>query len=250
MKSSPSKLLLLIATPTIGLRPLLLRCLTLLVGCVGLFWGVSTIAGAELSDGFWYAEGHLLRFETFSHTASKVMLEGASAQDLSPCDNHSQRALMLIEIPLADAALRSGAVQEFDQRIHSLESRAKQTLACAPRDSFVWLMLFGMQTAHGILDEHAFDLLAMSYETAPNEAWIAIRRIVVAIPVLRVAPEPVQQKVLSEFETLIRRGFIGATARAYSDASDATRQLLQTRVDQLDPRSQRHFSEALHKLRS
>jgi hypothetical protein len=89
----------------------------------------------------------------------------------------------------------------------------------------------------------------MSYETAPNEAWIAIRRIVVAIPVLRVAPEPVQQKVLSEFETLIRRGFIETTVRAYSDAPGSTRQLLQSRVDQLDPRSQKRFFEALHKFR-
>ena len=239
-----------IAPPTIGLRPFLLRLLTLLVGCTGLFWGVSNIARADVSDGFRYAEGRLLQFETFSPAASKAMLKSVSAQDLSPCDNHSQRALMLIEIPLADAALRSGAVQEFDQRIHSLESRARQTLACTPRDSFVWLLLFGMQTEHGILDEHTFDLLAMSYETAPNEAWIAIRRIVVAIPVLRVAPEPVQQKVLSEFETLIRRGFIETTVRAYSDAPIATRQLLQSRVDQLDPRSQKRFFEALHKLRS
>ena len=226
------------------------RILTLLAGCVGLFWGISNIGRAEVSDGFWYAEGHLLQFETFSHAATKAMLESTSTQDLSPCDNHAQRALMLIEIPLADAALRSGAVQEFDRHIQSLESRARQTLACAPRDSFVWLMLFGMQTEHGILDEHTFDLLAMSYETAPNEAWIAIRRIVVAIPVLRVAPESVRQKVLSEFETLIRHGFVETTARAFSDASDATRQLLQSRVDQLDPRNQKHFSETLHKLRS
>jgi hypothetical protein len=236
--------------PRLSFRRFALRGLTLLAGCLGLFWGIANVARGEVSDGFWDAEARLLRFETFSRSASIAMLEGAAAQDLSACDNHSQRALMLVEIPLADAALRSGAVQEFDRRVHSLETRARLALGCTPRDSFIWLLLFGMETEHGILDEHAFDLLAMSYETSPNEAWIALRRVVVAIPVVRVAPEPIQEKVLAEFQSLVAHGFVETPARAYLDASAATRALLQSRIDQLDPRGQKNFSETLQKLRS
>jgi hypothetical protein len=222
----------------------------LVVGCVGMFWGIANIARGQVSDDFWDAEGRLLRFETFSRAASIAMLESTAAQDISPCDNHAQHALMLLEIPLADAALRSGAVQDFDQRIRSLEDRARRTLSCTPRDSFVWLLMFGLENEHGNLNEHSFDLLAMSYETSPNEAWIGIRRMGIAIPVARVAPEPVQQKILDEFQNLISHGFIEAPARSYLNASAATRSLLQSRVDQLDPRSQRNFSETLQKLRS
>jgi hypothetical protein len=157
---------------------------------------------------------------------------------------------MLLEIPLADAALRSGAVQEFDQRMASLEARARRTLGCAPRDSFVWLLLFGLETEHGLLDEHAFNLLAMSYDASPNEAWIAVRRIVVAIPVVRFAPEPIQQKILTEFQNLIKRGFVEMPARSYLSASARTRALLQSRVDELDPRRQKTFSDTLQKLRT
>jgi hypothetical protein len=227
-----------------------LRSLTLVVGCLGLFWGVSNVARGEASDDFWDIEARLLRFEAFSRMSSIAMLENAVRQDLSPCDNHAQRALMLMEIPLADAALRSGAVQEFDQRSRSLEDRARQTLGCTPRDSFVWLLLFGVEIAHGVLDKHSFDLLAMSYETSPNEAWVAIRRIVLAIPVIRVAPEPIKQKILDEFQGLVATGLVDAPARSYFRASASTRSLLQSRVDQLDPRSQRNFSEALQKLGS
>jgi hypothetical protein len=236
--------------PRPSLRLFAVRGLTLVVACLGLFWGIANVARGEVSDGFWDAETRLLRFEAFSRTASIGMLEGAAAQDLSPCDNHSQRALMLVEIPLADAALRSGEVQEFDRRFRSLETRARQALGCTPRDSFIWLLLFGTQATHGVLDEHAFDLLAMSYETSPNEAWIAIRRVMVATPVVRVAPEPVQQRILAEFQSLIAHGFVEPAARAYSEASALTRSLLQSRIDQLDVRSQRNFSEALGKLRS
>ena len=123
-------------------------------------------------------------------------------------------------------------------------------LGCAPRDLLVWLLLFGLENEHGLLDEHAFDLLAMSYDTSPNEAWIAVRRIVVAIPVVLFAPEPIQQKILTEFQNLIRHGFVEMPARSYLNASAPTRALLQSRVEELDPRSQKAFSDVLQKLRS
>jgi len=236
--------------PRLSFRLFALRGLALVVGCWGLFWGLANVARGQVNDDFRDTESRLLRFETFSRAASIAILESAAADDPGPCDNRAQRALMLVEIPIADAALRSGAVQEFDQRIRSLEDRARQTLGCTPRDSLVWLLLFGLETEHGMLNEHSFDLLAMSYETSPNEAWIATRRIIVAIPVLRVAPEPLQQKVLTEFEGLIRRGFVETPARSYLDASASTRSLLQSRIDQLDPRSRAYFSDALRKLSS
>jgi hypothetical protein len=227
-----------------------MHALTVVVGCWGLFWGVANVARGQVSDDFRDAEARLLRFETFSPASSVAMLESAASGNSDFCDNRAQRALMLVEIPLADAALRSGAVQEFDRRSRSLEDRARQTLGCTPRDSFVWLLLFGVETEHGVLDKHSFDLLAMSYETSPNEAWVAIRRIVLAIPVMRVAPEPIQQKILDEFQNLVANGLVDSPARSYFRASASIRSLLQSRVDQLDPRSQRNFSEALQKLGS
>jgi hypothetical protein len=87
----------------------------------------------------------------------------------------------------------------------------------------------------------------MSYETSPNEAWIATRRITLAIPVVLSAPGPMQQKILGEFQDLVRNGFIELPARAYSRASGPTRALLQSRIEQLDPSRQKAFSEALQK---
>ena len=227
-----------------------LRVVAVIIGCAGLLWGLANVERSQISDDFRDAEARLLRFQTFSPTDSAAMLESAAAGEVSPCDNNAQRALLLIEIPLLGAALRAGAVQDFEQHNRSLEDRVRQTLGCAPRDSFIWLLLFGIETEHGRLDEHAFDLLAMSYETSPNEAWVAIRRITLAIPVIRSAPEPIQQKVLDEFQKLITTGFVEAPARSYLNASPLTRSLLLPRIDQLDPRSQRNFAEAVQKARS
>jgi hypothetical protein len=233
----------------LSVRILALRTLTAVVGCLGIAWGLSNMGPGEAADDFRDIETRLLQFEGFSQATEERVLASA-AQDTSGCDSHAQHALLLIEIPLVDAALRSGALDPFNQRTRSLEARARDALSCTPRDSFVWLVLFGLQTAHGVLDEHTFALLAMSYQTAPNEAWIAVRRVLLAVPVVRSAPGPMQETILTEFQTLIANGFFDMPARAYQNASEAVRRDLQARVEQLDTRSQKYFAEALQKLRS
>jgi hypothetical protein len=155
-----------------------------------------------------------------------------------------------MEMPLTEAALRSGATAEFDRHIQSLESRSRGLLSCTPRDSFVWLLKFNLEILHGRFNEQSFDLLAMSYETSPNEAWISIRRIIVAVPLLLIVSEPLRQKIIKEFEQLIRYGFADNAARPYLAASAPVRALLQTQIDQLTFSQKKSFSDALQRIRS
>jgi hypothetical protein len=157
--------------------------------------------------------------------------------------------LLLLELPLADAALRSGSAQDFDQHSQSLEGRAQKTLLCSPRDALVWLLLFGLRNEHGLLDAKTFDLLAMSYETSPYEAWVAIRRIIVAIPVILAAPDSLRERILVEFQALVRHGFLEVSALAYRNASEQVRSLLQARIDQLDAARQAEFRRAVERLK-
>jgi hypothetical protein len=233
-----------------SLRPFSLRALTFVFGCLGLAWGISNLGQSTVAADFWDVEAQLLRFETFSHAASARTLESAAAQALSPCDTHSQRALLLMELPLADADLRSGAASEFDRHVQSLEARTRRILSCAPRDSFAWLVAFGLKVGHEEPNGRSFDLLAASYKTSPNEAWVSLRRTIVAIPVALAAPEQIQKEILDEFQNLIRHRFVEIPARAYFNASAATRALLQPRIEQLDPTSRKLFSEELERLRS
>jgi hypothetical protein len=194
-------------------------------------------------------ESRLLRFETFSQSSLVRTLEEDSLQHVSVCDTDAQRAMLLIEMPMAEAALRSGVSRQFDQHVQSLETRSRQMLGCAPRDSFAWLVLFNLSLLHGQLDEQSFKLLARSYQTAPNEAWISIRRITVAMPVVFLVAEPLRKAILFEFQQLIRNGFVENAARSYSSSSPTIRSALDVRIEQLDASQQKAFSEALRKLR-
>jgi hypothetical protein len=217
---------------------------------MALVWALLALPRSEAADDLRDIEGRLLRSETFSRTSLTQTLESQMSHDLSPCDTHSQRALLLMEMPLAEAALRSGAAAEFDRHVQSLEARSRQVLGCAPRESFVWLLAFDLEVLHGRLNAQSFDLLAMSYETSPNEAWISIRRIIVAMPLVLVAPEPVRQKILFEFQKLIRNGFVDDAAHCYFIASLSIRSLLQAQIEQLDLPRQKKFSDALQKISS
>jgi hypothetical protein len=226
------------------------RMLTFTLGCAGLIWGVLVFPLSETADNFRDLENRLLRFETYSQETVTPELENGSSQYLSPCDTHSQRAMLLLEIPLAEATLRSGATTAFDHHIQSLETRSRQILSCTPRESFVWLVTFDLEILHGLLNEHSFDLLGMSYQTSSSEAWISIRRNAVAAPLLLIAPKPLQKMILAEFQQLIRDGFLVDAARSYSNASQPVQAVLKTKIDQFEPSRQRAFSDAVQKLAS
>lgn len=177
------------------------------------------------------------------------MLNSTVAQRLSGCDTYAQRAMLLLEMPLAEAALRSGATKEFDLRVDALEGRVRHMLTCSPRDAFAWLTAFNLKLIHGVQDVRSFDLLAASFETSPNEAWIGVRRIGVVAPHLLNAPEPLRTNILAEFRQLIATGYVASAVAAYLNAPTTIRTVLQQQVDQLSPQQQRSFSEAVQNQR-
>ena len=226
------------------------RLAVLALGGAGLVWGLLALPTSETSDNLRNIETHLLQSETFDSKALAVELSSPAAEAVSACDSSSQTALLLMEMDLTQAALRAGAVDDFDRHANSLETRSKETLSCAPRDSLVWLVAFSLRILHGQSDKQALDLLGMSYETSPNEAWIGIRRIIAAMPVLALLSQPLQEKVLAEFEQLARSGFVYEAARSYAGASTSTRPLLLDRIQRLDAKEQKLFWDEVEKIQS
>ncbi|PZA12826.1 hypothetical protein DNX69_06430 [Rhodopseudomonas palustris] len=224
------------------------RLVSVAIGAIGVLWAVANVHRAIAIDRFEGLADHLLRFKTFDDTFSSAVLQSRSAHALSSCDARAQRALIMLEIPLADAALRAGVAGEFDLRNGDLTSRAKKILSCAPSDSFAWLVLFGLAVQSGRLGPDAFALLERSYETSPREAWIAVRRISIAAPVASMAPEATRSKILFEFRQLVRDGYVELPARSYVRSHQGVRDFLDTEVSQLDVHSRLRFKAAVANL--
>ncbi len=69
-------------------------------GIIGLVWGVFALPQSPLDSQFHDIESSLLRSEMINRTALEQMLEGQPLDKLSACDTHSQRALLLMEMPV------------------------------------------------------------------------------------------------------------------------------------------------------
>src|SRR5262245_11776751 len=109
---------------------------------MGLVWGIAVLPRSEAADDFRDIGARLLREEKFNRAALTRKMDTDAARNLSACDTHSQRAMLLMEMPLAEAALRDGLTRDFDRHLSSLEARSRLVLGCNPRDSFVWLLVF------------------------------------------------------------------------------------------------------------
>lgn len=218
------------------------------IGVIGISWGLLALPQSQTVDGLRNVESRLLASEFFSQTALTSIIDSAAEAHLSSCASHAQRAMLLIEILLADASLRAGLVKDFDQHVSSLERRGKQVLGCTPRDSFAWLLMFNLEMLHGRLNEHSLDLLTTSYRMSPHEAWISIRRNPVAVSVLMVAGEPLRQQILLEFGHLLRDGFFDDAARSYARGAKQAQELLANEVEKLDLQQKAAFQAALRKV--
>ena len=168
---------------------------------MGLVWGISNVTQGEASDAFLGPREPPAEIRNVRSRDFDKILKSAVSQDLNACDSHAQRAIMLVEIPLADEALRSGAVKEFDQRIQSLEARSRQ-ISAVPTQFVGLVTAVRAGKPARALERASFDLLVMSYDTSPNEAWIVVRRTVVAMPVVFLRPKPIRQRILTEFQQL------------------------------------------------
>ena len=226
------------------------RCLTIFLAVMGLAWGFSILPKSEASDDLRDTQNQLLRSETFAPKTLTRTLESPAFRNLSDCDAPAQIALLLIEARVAEASLRAGAVTDFDRLSKAVESRSDRILACAPRQSFAWLVKFSQAVLRGQLDEQSFNLLFMSYETSPNEAWISIRRNNVAIPLLLVLPERLKEEALTDFRRLMNGDFREEAARLYLAASQAIRPLLQASIEKLEADRQKVFWETVYRIKS
>jgi hypothetical protein len=221
------------------------RSLTLALGCIGLAWAIFVLPSSEAVDDYRYLEDQLLRSESYSLQTLALKVADPSAPVMSDCDTHSQTALLLMEMRLAQAALRAGETAEFDQRSASIELRTKRVLGCAPRQSFVWLVGFSLEIMHGRLNDRSIGRLAMSYETSSNEGWISVRRNSIALPLVLQVPTRLQTRILSEFGQLIHNGFVDEAAVSYSSASEPIRSLLGEGIEHLEAPKQKAFWNAV-----
>jgi hypothetical protein len=152
--------------------------------------------------------------------------------------------IAVIHLRRAEETIASGA-PDIDPRLDVLRQAVDESLASAPGDSFLWLVLFWLDnTRYGFSPEHLADL-QMSYSLGPNEAWIAAGRNRLALALFPALPADLAESTIGEFVGLVRSGLYRQAADIVAGPGWPIRNVLLARLKDFKEPDRRYFAKLL-----
>lgn len=226
---------------------LVLRLQLLALAAFGIGWAV--IAGSQsLAKAPVVAVGREMKGgASFLGSRLEALLDSASptTPDLD-CSIAYRRGRLLIAAGLADVTMTtSNDLGAMDRARAQLDAVAREVLRCSPREGYAWLALYWTTAQREGLQGKALDFLAMSYEVAPREGWIAVRRNPQAVKAFHAMPEALRGKLAVEWSELVTAQLYEAAASSLTQ-STAYRPLLFAQRDTIDERKWALLSRFLY----
>lgn len=121
------------------------------------------------------------------------------------------RAVSLVWLRLEAEPSASKSSAEADHQLSVTQDRLVGALSLNPNDSWLWLMVYSVRMSRIGFDVGAVRYLTQSYDTAPLEGWIALRRNRLALAAFPSLGEVMRVKVVSEFAAMVDSDFTEAT---------------------------------------
>jgi hypothetical protein len=223
------------------------RVFQVAVGAAVIGWGISGIA-RDWSDA---ALEHMYQaiiagdnFRADVVAPLSPMLD--TVDEAADCDNIASEATTAVRLVLTDQAFSEPAPSVLDQRLTALDRSARRSLACAPSQSFQWLVLFWVENIRDGFNTNRLDFLRMSYRTGPNEAWIALKRNWLAFALFRSLPPDLTEATLNEFVGLIDAGFYDYAADVLTGPAWSVREFVTDHLGHLDGRQRDRLAKLLY----
>jgi hypothetical protein len=123
------------------------------------------------------------------------------------CRPASVRSAAIIRLRLVEETIKFADRLKIDERLDELRASIRNSLRCAPTDSFLWLVLYWAESTRNGFDPHYLDYLRLSYKLGPYEGWIALKRNRFSLALFEQLPPDLAEQVLTEFAGLLESGF-------------------------------------------
>ncbi len=155
------------------------------------------------------------------------------------------RSVALIELRLAEIDLIAGHSVAGNPQFDRAATAVRRSLAVSSQDSFLWYASFWLDKArHGFRLENQRDL-TLSYQTGPNEGWIAVHRNRDSVALLTALPPNLQTLVLQEFRNLVASNYIDDAANILTGPGWPQHDALASALEGLPLTQLRSFSAVL-----
>lgn len=221
-----------------------------LLGGVLLVSGLSDVLwSASALQSFWRmvpareAVTRIIADEKFKPGVLAGVLTGIETKPV-PAQPELSRANALLQLRLAEEATMKSS-NEADHKVTSAEESVEAALAVTPSDSFLWLMMYSVETARSGFDPTNLRYLNQSYAMGPHEGWISLRRNRLALAILPVLDKSTQEHVVSEFAELVDSDFTEQAAVNLIDVGWNHRELLLRSLQAADIANRRSLARRL-----
>jgi hypothetical protein len=217
------------------------RVIVAISGACSIGWALFTYPTFRHEIAFAAAAQHILSGEQYSPEQLKRLrseLDASSANSVRPSVLND---IAVIRLKLVEADLAQGQASAAD--LDALQRSIDAALDRNPTRSFLWLADYWLhQKRSGSAD---LGLLQMSYETGPNEGWIAAKRNPVALGVFSSLSEETRSRVVAEFAGLVRSRLYQDAANILTGAGWPVHQRLLDGLASLDEGHRRRFAKLL-----
>ncbi len=151
--------------------------------------------------------------------------------------------IAVIRLRLVEADLGLGQAPSAD--LDDLQRSIDAALDRNPSRSFLWLADYWLQKLRSGGPAADFSLLQMSDMMGPNEGWIALRRVPLALGVFPSLPADLKGRTLVEFSGLVRSGLYQDAANILTGAGWPLHERLLDGLAMLDEGDRRRFAKVL-----
>jgi hypothetical protein len=220
-------------------------------GIVAIFSGVAILWGFIVGPTFWRdasierVADRIIAGDLFK---PEILAKQIGVIDRIVNSNFSQpraiRASVIIELRMIETS--NPAKAPDNERLNSLQTIIRRSLSCAPADSFLWLVLYQLESITSGSKSEYLGFLRMSYQLGPNEGWIGLKRN----PITFALPDPIPADLLEdatkEFVGLVEMGSYQEAADIIGGPANRFKQQLLRRLSTVDEDRRRSFATILY----
>jgi hypothetical protein len=211
-----------------------LRGLTAGFGICSIAWAVTFVTlnygEPPLADA---AEG-ILRGEFFDGTKLNELKREFDSAPIDKLRSVALDDMAVIRLRLLEMKLTEGVIQAESPDLADLNAAFAMALSNNPNNSFLWFAEYWLSRVQRDATDRGIKSLRMSYETGPNDAWIAQRRNPVVLENFSSLPEDLAEQGLSEFVRLVQSGLYRDAANILAGPGWPIRQQLLGRLAPLN----------------
>jgi len=217
------------------------------LGFVAVAWGTQAMAVFSRQVTIERVAAHVVNGDPFkSEVLASLMPQVEAAEQAERCRPAGLHSAAIIRTRIAEQALSDSG--DIDASLLSLSNSIRRSLACSPADSFLWFVLYWVESNRNGFQADYLRYLRLSYQLGPYESWIALKRNRYALAVFQRLPPDLAQKAITEFAKLVDTGFYADTVAIFTGPGWRERALLLPGLKDVAERHRQAFARALYKL--